>query len=217
MGENKKNKGFFYITRDSLIIYQDDLSAPLVFPFEKNIISDFEIINKEEFTKQFAVFVQQNKVTPAGMSIILAEDTFFEKDIPLLEKGKKDEALRLFIDTVPFEHVATNSFQTKTGGKLIVTNKDFFDSIIEIASKLGFVIQYVIPAYYFDKKITSIDAISGKYILEKIPQIILNFNSKGICISINYSINASKSIIAILTLKSIPTIYSLSNLCNDFV
>lgn len=171
MGENKRQKGFFYITRNSIIIYDDALSAPLVFPFDNNMVADFEIINKDEFAKQFAAFLQQNKVTPGVMAIVLGKDGFFEKEIPVLEKTKKDEAMKLFIESVPFEHVATNSFLTKTGSTLIATNKDFFDVIIEIASKLGFTMQYVIPAYYFEKKIETVDATTGKYILDKIPSL----------------------------------------------
>lgn len=171
MGENKKYKGFFYITRNSLVIYSEELPAPLVFPFDKNIVSDYEIVNKEEFVKQLTAFLQQNKVSAAIMSTILGEDVFFEKDIPLLDKEKKDEMIKLFIDTVPFEHVTINTFPTKTGNKLIVTNKDFFDIVDEIATRLGFTVQFVIPAYYFDKKITTIDTITGKYILDKIPSL----------------------------------------------
>lgn len=171
MGENKKQKGFFYITRRGIVVYDGTLSTPLTFPFDKNTVADFEIINKEEFAKQFAAFLQQNKITPGVMTIVLGEDAFFEKEISGLEKAKKDETIKLFIESVPFEHVAINSFPTKTGSKIIGTNKDFFDVINEIVTKLGFTVQYVIPAYYFDRKIDNIDVVTGKYILEKIPSL----------------------------------------------
>lgn len=171
MGENKRQKGFFYITRNSIVVCDEALSAPLVFPFDRNVVADFEMINKDDFAKQFVAFLQQNKVVPGVMSIVLGEDAFFEKEVPMMERTKKDEVIKLFIESVPFEHVATGSFTTKTGSILIATNKDFFNAIIEITAKLGFIVQYVIPAYYFDKKITTVDQLTARYILDKVPSL----------------------------------------------
>lgn len=169
MGE--KYRGFFYITRNSLAIYQEGLASPLVLPFEKNTIADFEVINRDEFTKYFTAFLQQNKIVVSPMAIILSEEAFFEKDLINQEKEKKDEQVKTFLDTVPFEHIASIVLPTKTASKLLATNKDFFEALCDIVKKMGFSVPYVIPAQCIDKKITTLDTTLAKYIFNKIPSI----------------------------------------------
>jgi hypothetical protein len=133
------------VTRDRLALASKVNAEPLVFKFTPEMISDLEVVNKEELRIKLHDFIVENKIKPAPLIIILEESVFFAKDYPGAEPSMDE--VQSFIDTVPFAGVSSKVFKMNNGHKLVVINRDLYQSLQQVFEKLQFPLLSVVPGF----------------------------------------------------------------------
>ncbi len=88
------------------------------------IMKDMEILNHELFLKQFESFLNVHGVRSSRAYITVSESLTFTKDFSGMEPGKQDEAIKLFVDNVPFDNVAKSVLHLDKVTRVITVNKD---------------------------------------------------------------------------------------------
>lgn len=88
------------------------------------IMKDMEILNHELFLKQFESFLSVHAIQSHHAYVTVAEALLFTKDFSGMEPGKQDEAVKLFIENVPFDNVAKTTVHLDKTTRVIAANKD---------------------------------------------------------------------------------------------
>lgn len=88
------------------------------------IMKDMEILNHDLFLKQFASFLSVHAVQSHRAFITVAESLAFVKDFSGMEPGKQEEAIKVFVENVPFDNVAKSQLHLDKVTRVIATNKD---------------------------------------------------------------------------------------------
>lgn len=88
------------------------------------VMKDMEILNHELFLKQFESFLSVHAVQSNHAYITVSESLLFVKDFSGMEPGKQVEAIKLFVDNVPFDSVAKTEMHLDKVTRVITANKD---------------------------------------------------------------------------------------------
>lgn len=163
-------KSVIFLARDKINYYDTSLAAPLTFAFSKDFINDLEVVNSVSLHLQIKSFIDNHKISPAQVVLVLSPDVYFGKDFPDNPEFHQDIELQKFIDTVPFENASTKIYKLATGSKLLATNADMYQNIKAAFEKAGFVIEAVVPIFILGKDIPiadQLDVSSAKTILER--------------------------------------------------
>lgn len=154
--------GIIYLQKDKFQLFSPFLRQIVEFRFVPEIVRDADIINGDLLENLVKVFVQNTKIPPGNLTIILADNTYFVKDYVLPEPPPAKpgqpaapppmtmETISVmsmdFVEHVPFENVVSMTFPLKNGLKVCAANKDFYDAIRASFEKLGFTVDAVYPA-----------------------------------------------------------------------
>ena len=143
MFNNKQ--GVIYLDRIYFDYFDNSLSASIRFDFSP-YVTNLEITNREELQNQLRLFIENNKLLPSNIVVILSENVLFVKGVP---EGTEnlDEEIEKFSDNVPFERVNTKSYKLDNGTLLVATNKDLYSSLQEVFEKKNFSFEAIIPIY----------------------------------------------------------------------
>jgi len=161
-----------HIDRDKLSLCAPYHLEPLVFKFPPELISDLEIVNSPELNNNLRNFVEQNKIKPGPLVIIVAQSVYFEKNYTG-QTPPTPEEVENFIDTIPFSTVSSKLFRVISGFKQVVINRDFYESLKNTFEELGFQVIAVVPGFALGQ-----NAIAGftintcRIIYHKMDQII---------------------------------------------
>jgi hypothetical protein len=164
--------GIIYLQKDKFQLFSPFLRQIVEFRFVPEIVRDSDIINKELLESLVKVFVENTKIPPGNLTIVLADNTYFVKDFllptpPPVKPGQPAppqpqmtmETISVmsmdFVEHVPYENVVSLTFPLKNGLKVCAVNKDFYDTVSSSFEKLGFVIDAVYPGLVFGGNLTT--------------------------------------------------------------
>jgi hypothetical protein len=114
----------------------------LSFPLLPAFYRDLEIIDGEVFKTQFGSFLDKNGITIGTCAILLSEQVCFISEAIPKEKNI-EEALGSFTSTLPFESPASRVL----GNKVIGTNKDLYQEIMEIIGQREGRVKMISPIF----------------------------------------------------------------------
>lgn len=155
-------KSVIFIDQDKINYYDRSLPAVLTFPFTKELISDLEVVNSAALHLQIKSFVDNNKITPSQMMVVLSPNVYFEKEFPETAEFHQDSELQKFIDTIPFENISTKIYKLAAGSRLLATNSDLYQNIKTAFENVGFIIEAVVPVFILGKDITIVNNLDTR-------------------------------------------------------
>ncbi len=175
--------GFIYLRVNSLDFYSSKSTNGAHLDFAQTSVRDLELINKVELVEKIKSFVDQNKIPPSNIIIVLSDSVYFEKDFLDLPIDQQDIAVNNFLENVPFESVASRLYTIERGVKIVAANKELYQAIKEAFESKGFVIESVTPSIILGSSlideagglnIDSVTTIFNKYNLLKQNNLDIN-------------------------------------------
>lgn len=169
----KRISGVLYAERNNFIYIDCMSGGSAQYKYPTDVVSDLEILNEESFIDQIGRLVQDNKISPTQLIIVLAPSLLFGKKFPLpTQDGGEMEKIQKFIDTVPFESVSYTKYTMTDGIQVIAANVNFFEAIKQAFEKQGFIARYVFPANILEEDMSEgINVDSAKHIVGNIEKI----------------------------------------------
>ncbi len=160
------------VARDGLRLCSSTSLEPILCKFDSSFVSDLEITNAQELFSRVKVFVEQKKIKPGNLVLILASSVYFEKDYPG-PLPPTQETAEEFIDTVPFSATSSKIFKKGNSFKQVVINRDHYEALRHSFEDLGFKIAAVVPDFVLGSGSQGeFSAESCRLIYRKLDQII---------------------------------------------
>lgn len=154
-----------FLERNRIFAYAGGEVMQLDLP--TSILRDLDIVDKSAFNQIVDAFIKNKRITPMGVWLVLAESVCFSKDIDNKDTVKSKQEIKDFLEAVPFDQVISKYFKTQTGIRVVATNFELVEAIVEIFEREGFVVDGVVPAAIFPgfgaKRLLDIDF--AKYVL----------------------------------------------------
>jgi len=142
-----KNNGVIFLTKDRLDIYIPNIPDVLHYVFSENLVTDMEVVSKDELVNQIAVFLQQNNVSGVSFICLIHEGLLFGKEFKNVPIEQLAENKKNFIASVPFEYTLIKEVPLKEGSLVIATNRMLIESLILGVQKSSNTISYVSISY----------------------------------------------------------------------
>jgi hypothetical protein len=137
-----KGTGILYILKDSIQLFTSSPFKLSVYPFKKESVDDLTIINKDLFEADIMHFVADNEINANNLVLVIADKASvikaFEKD------GVHEHASS--------EGIITKTIPTQHGTFLYSVSEQLCISIKTAFEKLGFSVDFVLPALAFGKE-----------------------------------------------------------------
>lgn len=147
--------------------YSPSTNNIVTLEFPSDAISDLEVLKKSDLEMKIVWFINQNKIHPSSLIMVLTESVCFEQDLPDLPFDKQETAFQNFLEYIPFENISHKTYKLQKGYKIVAVNKELYESVKDSFIKMGFTITAIVPTSIMGMNIKSLDAAAGKYILEK--------------------------------------------------
>lgn len=165
----KKQTAIFYLKKDEGILYINKLSRPITVNFPKDVIDNLEVINKEKLQIFIQSFIKKHNILPTKMLFVLDKNVTFEKDIEGNSSFEQDEETGKFLDIVPFEKLLSRVFKKKENTKVIATNRELCEELMNSFEQEKFTVSAVVPVSMLDEIIPPLKKeFDGKLALSKI-------------------------------------------------
>jgi hypothetical protein len=126
------HKNVVFVEKSKLIcvVLPDKIIKEYVYP--SDMVMDGDVMKKDDFRNAFIKWLADSAIKPADTICIISASALFEKTIPPDAKNKSLDAssISMFIDSIPFQHVATVKRQSKDNTvQVMATNRDLLSSI----------------------------------------------------------------------------------------
>src|ERR1035437_2862749 len=126
---SKNHPLIIFIDRFGFSVYQDTLANIPKFNFTPDLVSNTDVVNKDQFGSLIATFIQINKMVPSSLAVILSDDVIYIKDLvnppkPVPAQGLKTDSndekehqdeVQNFLEDVPFEEVLAKVIKAGNG------------------------------------------------------------------------------------------------------
>lgn len=134
-----------YLDRGGFYFYEMGQSNIVSMGFLPTSVRDLDVIDVISLESQIKTFVESTKLAPGEITIVISPNIIFEKDILITEVEKQKEAVDKFLETIPFESVASTIIPIEKGVKVIGINEELYLSIKNGFEKLGSSVESVLP------------------------------------------------------------------------
>src|SRR5258706_4199359 len=99
---------------------------------------DLEVVNREKLIAYVGQFLQANSVPAGVITFLLAPESLFEQDLSTIAPKDVDVFAQKFLDSVPFETVASKRIVVNGKLRVVAANKDVIDGLKKAFEKKGF-------------------------------------------------------------------------------
>lgn len=144
-----KKTSLILFDKNRLWLYHGTTGEIINLDFPTTVMKDMEVLNRDLFIKQFESFLSVHKVDGPRVDLIIAPSLLFSKDFPGVEEPKKEEAIKSFVDNVPFDSVAKITVHLDKVARVIVSNKDLITLIKRSLEKRKCEMLLALPATAF--------------------------------------------------------------------
>lgn len=168
MNIKKKSNYIFYLDRQKLTIASTQLATPITLDFPVNIVFDIDIIDLESFDLLLVNFLEQSKLTPAEIILVVSPEVYYEKNIILsTDPTERQNQIDIFLQSVPFKNLIFKDYLLGDQPRLVTLNKNYYEPIVKFFEKNNFNITAIIPLFVlenFHLSLVSYTAIEAKAI-----------------------------------------------------
>ena len=169
MDHSQKQAAILYIEPNRIFFYEST-SGLLQLDLNPEIISDLEVINKENFYNLFKTFIESNGILPATTVVLISPSVSFEKDFVPNEKLEAD--IQSFLESVPFENIVSRAIKMDKKTKVVSVNRDIIELIQEGLDRQKFQLAAAVPLSVLQETIPELSSnIDLKVILAKVDAI----------------------------------------------
>ncbi len=144
MDFSKKQPALLYLDVNGFYFYESGTSSVVSMGFLPESVKDMDVINPTTLENQVKAFIEQGKITPCNISIILSPNLIFEKEILVTDVEKQKVEIAHYLDNLPFENVASSDTPLEKGVKVFAVNEELFTSLHTAFSKFGSAVENVI-------------------------------------------------------------------------
>jgi hypothetical protein len=164
--------GVLYILKDKLQIYSTLLPHILEYHFKPQSIEHLNIVNKEILDIDIMNFVANNTIAPSNLIVVIANNASHIQAIT--HDQTEEEQMRKFMTTAPFfPHLVTKTISTPNEKFLYGVNYDLCESIKESFEKIGFSIDFVLPALAFGDEFIDKKKLSARDIAAVFKEVFI--------------------------------------------
>lgn len=183
---SKNHPVILFIDRNGFGVYQDVLANIPRFNFTPDLVTNLDVISKEQFGSLIATFIQINKMVPSSLAVILSDDVIYVKDLenappkPTVSAGFKTDSsddkehkdeVQNFLENIPFEEVLAKVIKVGSVNRVVAVNKDLVMEIINAFIGRGFTVEAVTPSFMYGQTAnftTGLNPDNVKVILENV-------------------------------------------------
>lgn len=175
---NKDKYLLVYLSEKSLTFFQHESQKSIVLDLAAEIFSDLEIKDKVKFTALLDTFIKQNKFADLNVILLLSPELCLSHRFAT-NNPKLSQEINLFVDSVPFETVASlnlNDTNKPTEILALTTNQELYSTVAEVLTKNNNSVLYIVPyqALYIlglPEKIIGFDQTVIQLIFGSLPQL----------------------------------------------
>ncbi len=160
---SKNHPIILFIDRFSFGVYQDTLTNIPKFNFTPDLVSNLDVVNKEQFTSLIATFIQINKIVESSLAVILSDDIIYVRDLANPQKPTAVQGLKVdlnddkdhkdevqnFLENIPFEEVLAKVIKTGNVNRIVAVNKDLVMAITDTFVSKGSAIETITPSFMY--------------------------------------------------------------------
>ncbi len=141
----KKQPAFIYLDKNGFYFFENGMTQVISLAFLATSVKDMDVINGGSMMSQVKGFIDQYKITPAAITVILSPNITFEKDFVDLAQEAQEIEVTKFLETVPFDSVLSKNYPIDKGIKVIGCNEDLYIELKISFEKNGFSVDNVVP------------------------------------------------------------------------
>lgn len=147
MDFTKKPIVVIYIDKNKALFYFEKTKQILQLDIPPGIVSDLELVNKDQLEELIDGFIQSNNLKDRKLDaiVVLSKASSFEKDFTQGLPKEKEAEIQRFIDIVPLEEVLSKTYVLNKKIKVVAINKALFEAIINIFKKKNIFIFSIVP------------------------------------------------------------------------
>lgn len=148
---SKNHPIVLFIDRNGFTLFQDTQPNIPRFNFTPDIVSNLDVVNREQFSNLIASFIQINKIIPSSLGVILSDNVIYVKDLANGEESQ--DKIQAFLENIPFEEVLAKVIKTDTVNRIVAVNKDLVTTIIDAFVGKGSSIESVAPSFMYGQNV----------------------------------------------------------------
>lgn len=157
--------GIIFLDRNRIFVYDGNGILRLDVP--ETITRDTDIIDKSGFDTLVDTFIKSKKINSLPVWLVLADGICFSKDVTEVDVIKADDEIKDFLEAIPFDKVISKKYKSAGGIRIIATNLEYIEAVMDVFDKDEFVMEGIVPGVLFPgfttKKVLDPDFV--KYIL----------------------------------------------------
>lgn len=104
MPEKIEPQACFFVSRNKLIFYSENLENTMEIPLSTEVVLDLEIISHNSLERILRNWLDQYKIEPNQIALIMDSSTYFHQTVEQLPQSN-DPIIQQFLETVPFSNV----------------------------------------------------------------------------------------------------------------
>lgn len=154
-----------FLERNCINVY--DANNILKLDVPETVVRDIDILDKTGFDGLVDGFIKTKKLDAGRLWIILSDKVCFSQDIADTDPVKLETDVRDFLETVPFDQIISKRFKAQIGVRIIATNLELVEAVIEIFERNGFSTEVVTPTAIFPgySTKTELDTALARFVL----------------------------------------------------
>ena len=156
-----------FIDKNRLELFSKDLTSIVTMEITPDLIKDMEVINKDDLKAKIVSFINQNKIPPSNLVLVLSDNLCFTHEVPEAAFNNNNEVFAQYLEYIPFENVNHKIYRTADGYKVVAVNTDLFETVREAFAKMGFTVTAVVPTSAIGINIKNLDLATGRFLIEK--------------------------------------------------
>lgn len=133
------------VSRGGLVLCGGSISNILKLPFPPNILKDLNVSDLPTLSSQVKAFVEQNRLKPSDIVMVLNQDVYFEKIMGETMSVEMAQRVQDFLDAVPLSNPSSKVFKVNGKYHAVVINRHLYDSVRLAFESVGFKVKAVVP------------------------------------------------------------------------
>jgi len=145
--KSTRQKSILYVDKNTISFYAKSGQKPLVLTLEPDVIKDMEIVSQEKFVQSLAFWMDNNKIPPCDVILVLSENVYFEHATQsLASDGSADNEIETYLGTIPLEQVVSRVLVDDASKRAIALGRDYYDLLLDFLERRYFRVLALLPA-----------------------------------------------------------------------
>lgn len=163
MTNQRNTKAVLFLDGNRVMWSQQGLQNILAVEFPPSAFQHFEVLQKEEIYKTIKTTIEQEKIPPANIILLLSSRLVFSQQFAKDTDVKKNqEQEEKFLGVVPFEDVSSVTMEAGKNMVIIAANQEYYEVVSDALLANGFTVDLVVPTIALGEGFANATALDGK-------------------------------------------------------